>query len=54
MGTHRFKLILEVKKVFKKLYNTFISFLIIKYFNLEKRIKIITDALKIRKKTILL
>jgi hypothetical protein len=52
--TYKFKLILKIKKAFKKLYNIFINFLIIKYFDLKKKIKIIIDTLKIKKKTILL
>jgi hypothetical protein len=51
---YKFKLTLEIKKTFKKFYNIFISFLVIRYFNLEKRIKIIIDILKIKKEAILL
>jgi hypothetical protein len=52
--TYRFKLTLKIKKAFKKFYNIFISSLIIKHFNLKKRIKIIIDVLKIKKRAILL
>jgi hypothetical protein len=43
----RFKLILEAGKAFKELCKAFISFLIIRYFNLDRKIKIIIDVLKV-------
>ena len=54
MRTYRFKLTLEAKKVFKELYNTFKSLLVVRHFNLEKRIKIIIDILKVGRRDILL
>ena len=54
METYGFKLILEVKKAFEELYDTFKSPLVVRYFDLEKRIKITIDALKVRRRAILL
>jgi hypothetical protein len=47
MGSCGFKLTLEAGKAFEKLREAFISFLVVRHFNLDKKIKIITDALKV-------
>jgi hypothetical protein len=54
MGSCGFKLTLEARKAFEELYEAFISPLIIKYFNLDRKIKIITDTLKVGQRAILL
>jgi hypothetical protein len=47
IGSYRFKLTLKTRKAFKELHEAFISPLVIRYFNLDKKIKIITDTLKV-------
>jgi hypothetical protein len=47
MGSHGFKLTLEAGKAFKELRKAFISLLVVKHFDLDKKIKIITDVLKV-------
>jgi hypothetical protein len=54
IGNHRFKLILKVKKAFKELREAFISLLIVRYFDLNKKIKIIIDTLKVGQEAIFL
>jgi hypothetical protein len=54
MGSRRFKLTLEAGKAFKELRKAFISPPIVRHFNPDKKIKIITDALKISQRAILL
>jgi hypothetical protein len=54
IGSHRFKLTPEAGKAFKKLHEAFISPLVVRHFNPDKKIKIITDALKIGQGAILL
>jgi hypothetical protein len=49
-----FKLILEIRKAFKELREAFISSLVIRYFDLDKKIKIIIDVLKVGRGAILL
>jgi hypothetical protein len=54
MGSRGFKLTLEARKAFKELHKAFISPLVVRYFNLNKKIKIITDILKVSQGAILL
>jgi hypothetical protein len=54
MGSRGFKLTLKARKTFKELCKAFISFLVVRHFNLDKKIKIIIDVLKIGREAILL
>jgi hypothetical protein len=54
MGSRGFKLTLKAGKAFKELREAFISPLVVRYFNLDKKILIITDALKVGQRAILL
>jgi hypothetical protein len=54
IGSRGFKLTLKTRKAFKELHKAFISLLVIRYFNLDKKIKIIINALKISRGAILL
>jgi hypothetical protein len=47
MGSCGFKLTLEAGKAFEELCEVFISLLVVRYFNLDKKIKIIMDILKV-------
>jgi hypothetical protein len=47
MGSRGFKLILEAGKAFEELCEAFISPLVVRYFDPDKKIKIITDVLKV-------
>jgi hypothetical protein len=47
IGSYRFKLTLEARKAFKKLYEVFINSLVVRHFNPDKKIKIIMDISKI-------
>jgi hypothetical protein len=47
MGSRGFKLTLEAGKAFEELCEAFISPLVVRYFNLDKKIKIIMDASKV-------
>jgi hypothetical protein len=47
IGSRGFKLTLEAGKAFEELRKAFINPLVVKHFNLDKKIKIITDVLKV-------
>jgi hypothetical protein len=47
MGSRGFKLTLEAGKAFKEFHKAFISLLIVRHFNLDRKIKIIINTLKI-------
>jgi hypothetical protein len=54
MGNRGFKLTLKAGKAFKELRKAFISPLVVRHFNLDKKIKIIMDASKVSREAILL
>jgi hypothetical protein len=47
MGSCGFKLTLEAGKAFKKLCKVFISLLVVRYFDPDRKIKIIMNTLKV-------
>jgi hypothetical protein len=47
IGSHGFKLTLEAGKAFEELRKAFISPLVVRHFNLDKKIKIIINVLKV-------
>jgi hypothetical protein len=54
IGSRGFKLTPKAGKAFEELHEAFISPLVVRHFNPDKKIKIITDALKVGQEAILL